>query len=38
MAQWKFQLAPNEPDSFVLGYRMDDIGAAFEDEVNAALR
>ncbi len=38
MAQWKFQLCPNEKDRLGLGYRLDPIGQAFENRVNDALR
>jgi hypothetical protein len=38
MAQWKFQLCPNEKDSLGKGFRIDPIGQGVEDEVNDALR
>ncbi|GEM_PF-2245508 len=38
MSQWKFQFCPNEKDVIAAGYRMDDVGAAVEREVNDALR
>ena len=38
MAQWKFQICPNEKDRLSLGYGLDPIGQAFENRVNEALR
>ncbi len=38
MAQWKFQLCPNEKDSLGNGFRVDPIAQAVEDEINDALR
>ncbi len=38
MAQWKFQLCPNEKDVIGIGYRMDTVGQAVENEINDALR
>ena len=38
MAQWKFQLCPNEKDSLGKGFRVDPVAQAVEDEINDALR
>lgn len=38
MAQWKFQLCPNEKDRLGSGYRLDPVGQAFENRVNDALK
>ena len=38
MAQWKFQLCPNEKDSLGIGFRVDPVAQAVEDEINDALR
>ena len=38
MAQWKFQILPNEKDRLSRGYGLDPIGQAFENRVNEALR
>jgi hypothetical protein len=38
MAQWKFQLCPNQKDSLALGYGLDPAGQAFENRVNDALK
>ena len=38
MAQWKFQISPNEKDRISFGYGLDSVGKAFESRVNDALR
>ena len=38
MAVWKFQLLPSRRDFLGIGFRMDEVGQAFEREVNDALR
>ena len=38
MAQWKFQILPNERNIIGVGYRMDIISERFENKVNDALR
>lgn len=37
MAQWKFQLCPNEKNVIGTGFRMDPAGQKVENEVNDAL-
>ncbi len=37
MAQWKFQVLPGTRDLAGHGYRMGEVGQAFEDEVNEAM-
>lgn len=37
MAQWKFQLLPSKKDLLGVGYRMDAVGQAVEDEVYEAM-
>jgi len=38
MAQWKFQISPNETDIIGVRYRVDEVTQNFENKVNDALK